>query len=79
MVERDRVLNDGPKRSGGILVQSTQPERYAVALDRIAEELVHQHRVTYMLPPGTKSDGRVSIESRRKGVAVRGPSRLPEV
>ena len=78
VVERDRVLNDGPKRTGGLYVASTRPEGFVAALDRIADDLLHQYRVTYRLPSGTKSDGRVSMTERRKGLQLRGPTRLPE-
>ena len=77
-VERDRVLNDGPKQSGGLRVTSTRIDDLAAALGRMAEDMLHQYRVTYELVPGTRADGRVSIGARRKGLTVRGPSRVAE-
>lgn len=77
-VERDRVLNDGPKQSGGLRVTSTRIDDLAAALGRMAEDMLHQYRVTYELAPGTRADGRVSIGARRKGLTVRGPSRVAE-
>jgi hypothetical protein len=77
-VERDRVLNDGPRQSGGFRVTSTRIDDLAAALGRMADDLLHQYRVTYELAPGTRADGRVSIGARRKGLTVRGPSRVAE-
>ena len=78
-VERDRVLGDGPKQSGGLYLPSARVEAFPAALERIAGELLHQHVVTYIIPAGSKSDGRVSIATTRKGLTVRGPNRVPGV
>jgi len=78
-IERDRVLNDGPRQSGGLRLPLLNMEAFAGALDRIARELGHQHMVTYVIPAGAKTDGSVSIASQRKGVTVRGPRQLPKI
>ena len=79
IIERDRVLGDGPKRSGGLRVSSLRVEGVPSALDRIADDLLHQYRLTYLIPAGERSDGRVSFGARRRGLTLRGPGRLPEV
>jgi len=71
--ERDRVLNDGTRQSGGFRVTALRVESFSAALDRIRGELLHQYELTYVLPAGAKSDGRVSITARKSGVTVRGP------
>lgn len=76
-VERDRVLSDGPKQSGGLRLSSTRVEGFPASLDRIARELLHQYVVTYIIPAGSKSDGRLSIAATRKGLTVRGPNLVP--
>ena len=78
-VDRDRVLGDGPKQTGGLRVPVSTTEGFPAALEQIAGDLEGQFRVTYALPAGTKSDGRVSVSAARRGLRVRGPSRLPEM
>ncbi len=77
--ERDRVLNDGPKQSGGLRLGSTGIEGFPAALERIAGELRRQYTVTYLIPTGSRSDGRVSIATKRRGLTVRGPNRVGEL
>ena len=78
-VERDRVLNEGPKQSGGLRLPLINMEAFTAALDRIRIELQHQCVMTYSIPAGSKTDGRINIESTRKGVTVRGPRQLPKI
>jgi hypothetical protein len=78
-VERDRILNEGPKQSGGLRMSLLNMEALAAALDRIRSELQHQCVVSYVIPAGAKTDGRLSIESTRKGVTVRAPRQLPKI
>jgi len=78
-VERDRALNDGTRQSGGLRIPSMRQDDFPAALDRIRGELLNQYELTYALPAGTKSDGRVSITARRKGVTLRGPTHLPKI
>lgn len=78
-VERDRALNDGTKQSGGLRLASLRMEGFQLALDRIGRELLHEYEVTYVIPAGTKSDGRVNITAKRKGVTVRGPTQVPKI
>jgi hypothetical protein len=77
IVERDRVLNDGTKQSGGLRLPSMNVQAFTPALDRVVSEITHQYVVSYIMPAGTKSDGRVTIGTRRRGITVRGPNRLP--
>ena len=78
-IERDRVLNEGPKQSGGLRFSLLNMEAFPPAFDRIRGELQHQLSVTYAIPDGAKTDGRLSIASTRKGVTVRGPRQLPKI
>jgi VWFA-related protein len=78
-VERDRLLNDGPKQSGGLRLSLLRTEALPAALDRIRGELLHQYSVTYTLPAGSKSDGQISLTTTRKGVTLRGPRLLPKI
>jgi hypothetical protein len=72
-----QVLGDGSKESGGRYDQviATTPAR---ALEQLADELLHQYAITYVAPPDSvKPNDKLSVSSKRKGVTVRGPSRLP--
>jgi hypothetical protein len=77
-LERDKVFSDGTRQSGGLRVSVPNLEGFPVALDRIAAELTRQYAVTYRLPAGAGSNGRVTVLAARKGLTVRGPSRVPE-
>jgi hypothetical protein len=78
-VERDRLLNDGPKQSGGLRLSLLRVEALPAALDRIRAELLHQCAAVYLVPAGSKSDGRLTLATRRKGVTLRGPRLLPPI
>ena len=68
--ERDRVLNDGTRQSGGLRLASLRLEGFPVTLDRIRDDLLHQYVMTYVVSAGSKSDGRLRITSKRKGITV---------
>lgn len=76
-LERDRLFSDGTRQSGGLHLSLVQVGAFPAALTRIAGELRHQYAVSYVVPAGSKPDGRVSIVTRRDGVTVRGPNRVP--
>lgn len=71
-----QVLDDGSRESGGrhdqVLSTTLVP-----ALERVADELLHQYEISYVLSDSVKPNARISMSSRRKGVTVRAPSRLP--
>ena len=71
-----QVLGDGSKESGGRhdeVVSTT----LVTSLERVADELLHQYEITYTLPDGVKPSDKLSVSSKRKGVTVHAPSRLP--
>jgi hypothetical protein len=78
-VERERVLNEGPKQSGGLRLSLLRMEAFPAALDRFRAELLHQCTVTYVMPAGSTSDGRLTLAAKRKGVTIRGPRQLPRI
>lgn len=78
-LERDKVIGDGTRQSGGLHVSSVRIDGFPAALQRIAADLQYQYVVTYRLPAGSKSDGQVSVAANRKGLTVRGPTRLPDL
>ena len=47
------------------------------ALERVADELLHQYSVTCVLPQGVKPGDKLSVSAARKGVKLQAPARLP--
>jgi VWFA-related protein len=72
------VVSEGPKQSGGRFDSIGSQGEAGSALLKIAVELQHQYVVSYMLPNGVKPDDRVSVSSKKKGVTLRAPSRIPD-
>jgi len=72
-----QVLGDGSKESGGRYEQVIATT-HARALEQLADQLLHQYAITYALPDGAKPGDKLSVSSKRKGVTVRAPSRLPD-
>jgi hypothetical protein len=75
---REQVLGDGPKQSGGRRLSVNATGALPAALLQIANELLAQYAVTYVLPEGVKMDRRFSISSKRRGLTLRAPSAIPD-
>ena len=73
-LKRDKVFSQGTKQSGGLHLSSQRTAGLWNALERIAGELHNQYVVSYEGDP--RSDGSVTIEATRQGIAVRGPTRV---
>ena len=78
-LERDRLFSEGTKQSGGLHLSLVRLDAFPAALNRFVGDLRNQYVVTYTLPAGHRSDGQLSIVAKRKGLIVRGPSRVPEM
>jgi hypothetical protein len=50
---------------------------HAPTVQKIANELLHQYEVTYEGPDTLKPGDKLAVSSKRKGVTVRAPARLP--
>jgi len=72
------VLGDGPKQSGGRRDEIVATAGLIAGLQRLADELLQQYVVSYVLPDGVKPNERVNITVKRKGVTLRAPSRIPD-
>jgi hypothetical protein len=75
-LERDRLFTVGTRDSGGLHLSVVRLEGFPGALNRIVGDLRNQYVVSYAMPAGQKFDGRVSVRAKRKGLTVRGPSRV---
>lgn len=75
---REQVLGDGPKQSGGRRVEISVTSQASKGLQQIADDLLSQYVITYALPAGVKPDKRVNVTVKRKGIALRAPTAIPD-
>jgi hypothetical protein len=72
------VLGDGPKQSGGHRDEIIAATGIPAGLQQLAESLKHQYVIEYTLPDGVKPADRLSVTTKRKGVTLRAPTRIPD-
>jgi hypothetical protein len=70
------VLNDGARESGGRHDEIVATTSVSPALERIADELLHQYAVTCAVPQGLKANEKLSVTVKRKGLKIQAPARL---
>lgn len=75
---RDQVLGDGPKQAGGRHIGVNGTPGMPKALQQIADDLLAQYAITYVLPDGVKPSKRLSVSTKRRGVSLRAPSTIPD-
>ena len=73
-LERDKIFNNGTRQTGGLHLSSQRLAGLWNALERIAAELRQQYVVSY--EGDVKSDGSVTVEAARRGIILRGPTRV---
>jgi hypothetical protein len=71
-----QVLGDGARESGGRHDEIFATTSVSPSLERIADEIRHQYAVTCALPAGVKSNDKLSITVKRKGLKIQAPARL---
>jgi hypothetical protein len=71
-----QVLGDGSKESGGRHEQVIATT-HAKALEQLANELLNQYEIGYLGADDVKPGEKLSISSKRKGVTIHAPSRVP--
>jgi hypothetical protein len=76
--EREQVLGDGTKQTGGRRIDVPTTANIPKALQQIADDLAAQYAITYALPDGVKLDKRCSISTDRKGISLRAPASIPD-
>jgi hypothetical protein len=77
-MNRNKVLGDGPKQSGGRYEEMVASAGLPKALQLVADDLVNQYVVSYTLPAGVKPSGKIAVAVGRRGVTFRAPTRVPE-
>jgi len=75
---RSWVMSEGSTQSGGRFEVVARTVAFPQASISVADEILHQVKVTYEVPDGITANGRLSITSTRPGVKVRAPTRLAE-
>jgi VWFA-related protein len=73
-----RVLGDGPRQSGGTVLQVSGQTPVGGVLAQVADNLLYQYALTYTLPDGVKPNDKLSLSTSRKGVTLLAPSRIPD-
>jgi VWFA-related protein len=69
-------LGDAPERSGGRVDHDVSLNNLPAVLERLAAELGSQYVVEYRTAPG-KADAKLAVDTRRGGVKLRAPTRVP--
>jgi VWFA-related protein len=72
----NQVLGDGARESGGRHDQVIATT-HAKTVEQVAEELLHQYEIKYAVPDGMKPGDKISVTTKRKGVTLHAPSRVP--
>ena len=75
---REQVLGDGAKQSGGRRVEVTATIGVPKALQQIAGDLSAQYMIQYALPEGVKPNRSVNVSLKRRGASLRAPSAIPD-
>jgi len=70
------VIGDGARESGGRHDQNISTTLIPT-LDRLADELLNQYALSWVVPDGVKPADKLSVASKRKGVTIRAAARLP--
>ena len=69
--EREFLLEEGPKATGGQRITLLAPQALVDVMERLARELSAQYKVVYGRPD-SRYEGKVEIESGRPNLTVRG-------
>ena len=75
---REQILGDGPKQAGGRRIEVNVATGLPKAMQSVADDLLAQYAVTYVLPDGVKPNKRFSVSSKRRGITLRAPSIVPD-
>jgi VWFA-related protein len=73
---RNAVLGDGPRQSGGRRQELTAASGLTKALEAVADDLLNQYAVVYAAASEAKSPRKLSITAKRRGLTVRAPTKI---
>jgi hypothetical protein len=69
---RNMVLDEGPRQTGGRRDELLTSQALASKLTQLADELTHQYKVTYARPQSLIPPARVTVTAAKAGVVARG-------
>jgi hypothetical protein len=75
---REQVIGDGAKQSGGRRIEVPATIAVPKALHQIAGDLSAQYAIQYTVPDGIKLDRRLNVGLKRGGASLRAPSLIPD-
>jgi VWFA-related protein len=73
---RNAVLGDGPKQSGGRRHELTAATGLTTALEAVADDLLNQYTLVYAGATDAKPSRKLSVSVKRRGVTVRAPTKI---
>jgi VWFA-related protein len=73
---RNAVLGDGPRQSGGRRHEITVATGLTRALEAVADDLLNQYALVYAGAPDQKPARKLSVSVKRRGVTVRAPTKI---
>jgi hypothetical protein len=77
-VPMGKVLSDGPTLSGGSSSLANGTQAFFTALNRVADTLLNQYQLTYVLPDGVRPHERLEVTTTRPDVKIVAPTRIPD-
>jgi VWFA-related protein len=73
---RNAVLGEGPRQSGGRRHELTAASGLSRALETVAQDLLNQYALVYAGATDTKASRKLSVSVKRRGVTVRAPTKI---
>lgn len=73
---RNAVLGDGPKQSGGRRHEIAVATGLTTALEEVADDLLNQYTLVYAGATEAKPSRKLSVSVKRRGVTVRAPTKI---
>jgi VWFA-related protein len=73
---RNAVLGEGPRQSGGRRHELTAASGLPRALEAVADDLLNQYALVYAGATDTKASRKLSVSVKRRGVTVRAPTKI---
>jgi hypothetical protein len=73
---RNAVLGEGPRQSGGRRHELTVATGLTRALEAVADDLLNQYALVYVGATDVKPSRKLSVSVKRRGVTVRAPTKI---
>jgi len=73
---RNAVLGEGPRQSGGRRHEITVATGLPKALEAVADDLLNQYALVYAGGTDTKPSRKLSVSVKRRGITVRAPTKI---